>query len=95
MAEDRESKVRGRIGRGVGGLGIGRTNKESRLAKGEVLAGSEVGIVGCDELSVVRKWFLVGLPYVKACGCWLEVKTQVDGYSLRDQRTQAMASDQL
>ncbi len=47
MADDLESTVRGRIGTGVGGLGMGRTKGGPMLEKDDTLVGAEVGIAGC------------------------------------------------
>jgi len=46
MVDDLESAARGRIGTGVGGLGMGRTKGEPLLEKDEDLTGAEVDIAG-------------------------------------------------
>ena len=60
-AEDFESAVRGRIGNGIGGLGIGRANGGLMKGKDDVLAGADAGTAWCLELS--RGWisFFTGL----------------------------------
>lgn len=63
MADDLESAARGRIGTGVGGLGMGRTKGGPMLVIDEVLVCAEVGIAGSVGLSLAGGKFLIGAAF--------------------------------